>query len=233
MSKSKLGAVVAGIMGASLLAFCAGLLFTVMVIIPAREGRSLFPQPTVLPSVTAAPSVGVGPIAGNTATPAPTPTRSMIISTPTPRGTASISTPSATGTVEEQATVPSSPTPTESDFPFYYVEGSRVEDVQCSSYPYLRGWVRDADGAPLDGVTVEWRYWNNIEHAISGDDRLLWQPGEFKFTYYADDPSVETDFVLQVVESSDNPVPFSEPLVIRYVNCDATGQITNIVFRHY
>jgi hypothetical protein len=138
--------------------------------------------------------------------------------------------PSATSTVAEQPTTPPPPTATQPRFPFYYVEGSRVEDVQCSQ-PYLRGWVRDAAGEPLNGVTVEWRYWNRIEYAISGDDTLLWQAGEFKFTYIVDDLNRETDFVLQVVKSADNPVPLSEPLVIHYVNCGTTGQITNIVFK--
>jgi hypothetical protein len=112
------------------------------------------------------------------------------------------------------------------------VEGSRVEELQCA-HPYLQGWVRDADGNPLNGVTIQWQYWNNTEHAISGDPELVWQPGEFKFTYYAQDPSLETDFVLQVVESADDPVPLSEPLLIHYAGCATMGQITNIVFKHY
>jgi hypothetical protein len=112
------------------------------------------------------------------------------------------------------------------------VEGSRDEDLQCA-HPYLQGWVRDVGGAPLNGVTIRWQYWNNDEYVISGDPQLVWQPGEFKFTYYAEDPSLETDFVLQVVESADNPVPLSEPLQIHYAGCATMGQITNIVFRHY
>ena len=104
--------------------------------------------------------------------------------------------------------------------------------MQCTQ-PYLQGWVKDAAGAPLNGVTVRWQYWNKSEYAISGDESLYWQPGEFKFTYYPDDPGLETDFVLQVVESADNPVPLSEPLQIHYAGCDTMGQITNIVFKHY
>jgi hypothetical protein len=37
--------------------------------------------------------------------------------------------------------------------------------------------------------------------------------------------------VLQVVESADNPVGLSEPLVIHYAGCGTMGQITNIVFK--
>jgi hypothetical protein len=83
----------------------------------------------------------------------------------------------------------------------------------------------------LNGVTVQWQYWNNTEHAISGDPQFVWQPGEFKFTYYAKNPNTETDFVLQVVESADNPTPLSEPLNIHYAGCATMGQITNIVFK--
>jgi hypothetical protein len=112
------------------------------------------------------------------------------------------------------------------------VEGSRVEELQCTQ-PYLQGWVKDAGGAPLNGITIRWQYWNNTEYAISGDPQLVWQPGEFKFTYYADNPGLETDFVLQVVESADNPVPLSEPRQLHYAGCDTMGQITNIVFKHH
>lgn len=107
-----------------------------------------------------------------------------------------------------------------------------MEELQCG-HPYLQGWVKDTGGSGLDGVTVRWQHWNNAEYAVSGDPRLLWQPGEFKFTYYADNPSLATDFVLQVVKSADNPLPLSAPLQIHYAGCSTMGQITNIVFRHY
>jgi hypothetical protein len=139
---------------------------------------------------------------------------------------------SATFTVAEQPTTAPPPTASQPRFPFHYVEGSRVEDPQCNQ-PYLRGWVQDAAGEPMNGVTVEWQYWNKIDHAISGDPSLYWQLGEFKFTYYAENANLEADFVLQVVESADNPIPLSEPLLIHYVNCGIMGQITNIVFKHY
>jgi hypothetical protein len=203
----------------------------VAVIMPARRQAGQAPLPTSAPSVTATPSVAIVPVASSTPTsPLPSATHSAATSTTTPLGSESTPRPSATATTEEQATATSSPTPTESGLPFHYVEGSRIEDLQCTQ-PYLQGWVKDAEGAPLDGVTIRWQYWNNSEYAVSGDPLLVWQPGEFKFTYYAENPNLETDFVLQVVESEDNPVPFSEALVIHYVNCGTTGQITNIVFR--
>lgn len=231
MSRSKLAAVVGGIVCASLLAFCAGLLLTVSVIIPARREAGLSPLSTSVPSVTASPSVAIAPVASSTPTsPSPTASPPAVTSTSTPLGSESTPGPSTTATTEVQATATSSPTPTESGLPFYYVEGSRVEDLQCTQ-PYLQGWIRDADGAPLSGVTIRWQYWNNAEYAVSGDPRLVWQPGEFKFTYYAENPNLETDFVLQVVEGADNPIPLSAPLEIHYLNCGTMGQITNIVFR--
>jgi hypothetical protein len=229
-SRSKLAAIIGGIGGASLLAFCCGLALTVLVIIPARNGTGPLARLTGDPTVEASPSVGVGPAAPRTpVAPSPTPTYSIIIRTSTPRGSP---TPRASETPEQQPTTPPPPTPTPRRFPFHYVKGSRVEELQCA-HPYLQGWVRAADGTPLNGVTVRWQYWNNTEYAISGDPQFVWQPGEFKFTYYAQNPHLETDFVLQVVESGDNPVPLSEPLVIHYSGCGAMGQITNIVFKQW
>jgi hypothetical protein len=232
-SRSRLAITIGGIIGGSLLAFCCGLLLTVVVIVPVREGRGFPPEPPGGPTVVASPSVGVGPIPGRTPiAPSPAATYSIILSSPTPRSSYSSPVPSGTFTATEQPTTASPPTATQPRFPFRYVEGSRVEELQCG-HPYLQGWVRDAEGAPLNGITIRWQYWNNTEYAISGDPQLVWQPGEFKFTYYAENPNLEADFVLQVVESADNPVPLSEPLQIHYVNCGTMGQITNIVFKHY
>ncbi len=234
-SRSRLALTIGGIAGASLLAFCCGLVFTVLVIVPAREGGVVLPQTTGEATIVASPSVGVGPIVLRTPViPSPTPTFSIILATPTPRDVVSTPSPSspspsASATPEQRPTNAPSPTPTPR-FPFFYVQGSRVEELQCA-HPYLQGWVRDADGAPLNGVTVQWQYWNKAEHAISGDPQYLWQDGEFKFTYYAQNPHTETDFVMQVVENADNPVPLSEPLVIHYAGCGTMGQITNIVFK--
>jgi len=229
-SRSKLALTIGGIVGASLLAFCCGLVFTVMVIVPAREGGVVLPRATGEPTIVASPSVGVGPIVLRTpVVPSPTPAYSIIMATPTPRGPVLTPFPSASTIPEQQPTSPPSPTPTPR-FPFFYVQGSRVEELQCA-HPYLQGWVRSADGAPLNGVTVQWQYWNNTEHAISGDPQYVWQDGEFKFTYYAQNPHTETDFVIQVVESAGNPAPLSELLVIHYAGCGTMGQITNIVFK--
>jgi hypothetical protein len=240
-SRSRLAVIIGGIAGASLFAFCCGLLLTVLVIVPAREGGIVLPGVIGEPTIVASPSVSDGPLALRTPiVPSPTPTYSLILATPTPSSSTILATPtglgpgstpstSASTTPGQQPTSAPSPTPTPR-FPFFYVQGSRVEELQCA-HPYLQGWVRDADGAPLNGVTIQWQHWNNIEHAVSGDPQYVWQDGEFKFTYYGQNPHTETDFVLQVVESADNPGPLSEPLVIHYAGCSTTGQITNIVFK--
>jgi len=229
-SRSKLALTISGIVGGSLVAFCCGLLLTVMVIVPAREGRDPFSRPTGGPAAVGTPSVGVGPIARMTpVTPSPAPSYSVVTATPTPRRSVSSPAASVTATSSEQPPPPPSPTPTP-PFAFSYVEGSRVEELQCA-HPYLQGWVRDAEGNPLNGVIVQWQYWNNSEQATSGDAALVWQPGEFKFTYYGANPHTATDFILQVVASASDPTPLSQPLVIHYAGCDTMGQITNIVFK--
>jgi len=233
-SRRRLVLIIGGIVGGSLLAFCCGLVFTLVVIMPAREPGALWPPATLEPTIEASPSPGVGPIARSTPEePSPTPTYAVIVSTPTQPGTSPTPMPlvSATAsTAMQSATAAPSPTPTSDGFPFYYVEGSRIEELQCA-HPYLQGWVKDASGAPLNGVVVRWQYWNNTEFAISGDLQQLWQPGEFKYTYYAEDPGLETEFVLQIVDSTGDHLPLSEPLLIHFSGCHEMGQITNIVFK--
>jgi len=234
-SRSKLTIAVVAILVGSLVAFCVGLLVTVLVIVPVREGRGFPPILLGEPTVAASPSAGVGPLTRSTPSapgaPAPTPTYSIALPTPTPQSSQSSPVPAATFIVTEQPTTAPPPTATQSRYHFYYVEGSRVEELQCTQ-PYLQGFVKDAGGAPLNGVTIQYRNWNNLDYAVSGDSQFLWQQGEFKFTYWGD-PGREAEFVLQVVESKDNPVPLSEPLQLHYAGCDTMGQITNIVFRHY
>ncbi len=232
-SRPRLAAIIGAIVGAAILAFCAGMLFTLAVIMPARRGAGLAllgladstvetsPSPAMVPSPLATPLV-----------PSATPTYALIILTPTDRRTSPTPEAAVTSPPTQSAVILPSSTPTSGQFPYYYVKGSRTEQLQCFQ-PYLQGWVRDGTGAPLDGVTVCWQYWNRTECAISGDPQKLWQSGEFKFTYYAEDPRIETDFVLQIVQSEGNPVPLSEPLLIRYAGCGATGQITNIVFKRW
>jgi hypothetical protein len=227
--RSRLPAIIGGIVGASILAFLCGLILTVMVIMPAREPLTERASPT--PEPTIGPHVGRTPLR-----PSPSPTYVVIILTPDqPRATPTPAIPSPSASVATapapRPTIAPSRTPTPR-FPFYYVEGSMVPAENCFSQ-YLQGWIKDGNGTALNGITVRWEYWNKTEFAISADPRKVWQPGEWKFTYYAEDPSIETDFVLEVVESEQNPIPLSQPLVIHYGGCFESGQITNIVFKQY
>ena len=227
-SRSKLALAIGGIVGGSLVAFCCGLILTVMVIVPAREGRDLFSRPTGGPAAVGTPSVGVGPIARRTpVTPSPAPSYSVITATPTPRRSSSSPAASATATPSVQPPPPS-PTPTP-PFAFFYVEGSMLEQPNCVSQ-YLKGSVVDPNDVPLDGVTIRYERWGVSEFYMSGSDSTG-PRGYWTFDYMPQNRNMATDFVLQVVQRVDDPVPLSEPLVIHYAGCGTTGQITNIVFK--
>jgi len=231
-SRSKLALVIGGIVGGSLLAFCCGLVLTVTVIIPAREGRGPLSWPTGEPATVASPSVVVGPVARSTPiAPSPTATYSIIISSPTPRGPVSSPAPTATVTSAEQTTTPPPPPPPTATprYPFSYVEGSRLEEPNCVSQ-YLKGSVVDASDVPVDGVTIRYERWGVSEFYVSGSDSTG-PRGYWTFDYMPQNRNIATDFVLQVVESGENPVPLSETLLIHYAGCATTGQITNIVFK--
>lgn len=228
-SRSSLAVIIAAIVGGSLLAFCAGILFTLAVIMPARGETGLAPPSRFQPTVEASPSQPIRPSPIKTPLePTPTATYAIIIITPTPTGE-----PTPTSTLVQSPAHPASPTP-RPGLPFYYVEGSRDEEENCVRQ-YLQGWVYDAKGASLNGVTVRWDRWGESLFEISGDPQKAWRPGEWKFTYgYGQagfNPHVTTEFVLQIVQSAGNPTPLSEPLTIHYAGCGTTGQITNIVFK--
>ena len=85
---------------------------------------------------------------------------------------------------------------------------------------------------PIDGVTIRYERWGESQFYVSGSDPNG-PRGYWTFDYMPVNRNMATDFVLEVVESADNPVSLSEPLQIHYVNCGIMGQITNIVFKHY
>lgn len=228
-SRSRLAVIIAAIVAGSLLTFCAGIVFTLAVIMPARGETGLAEPSPYEPTVRASPSQLIGP--GPTKTPVeprPTATYAIIILTP-----ASTTEPTATSTLVRSPAPPASPSP-RPGLPFHYVEGTRDEEENCVRQ-YLQGWVYDANGASLNGVTVRWDRWGESFFEITGDPQKAWRPGEWKFTYgYGQasfDPHVATEFVLQIVQSAGNPTPLSEPLTIHYAGCGTTGQITNIVFK--
>jgi hypothetical protein len=227
--RSRLILIIGGIVGASLFAFCFGLVLTILVIAPAREGGAVLYQATGGATIVASPSVGVGPMVLRTpVVPSPTPTFSIILATSTPRDVVSSPSPSVSASPEQQATRAPTPTPTPR-FPFFYVQGSRVEQENCVSQ-YLKGLVVDAHDVGLNGVTVRYERWGVSEFYLTGSDPTAPQ-GHWTFDYRPGNRNMATDFILEVVESEANPAPLSEPLVIHYAGCSATGQITNIVFK--
>jgi len=241
--KSRLPLIIGGIVGGSLLAFLCGMIFTVMVIMPAREWSLEMAGATTEPTIQASPTHRFTLRPETTPQEAsPTPTFAVIILTPEPAqptptsslpGATATLVPSITTTPVRRPTTVRSPTSTPR-FSFYYVEGSRVPEENCFSQ-YLTGWVRDANGAPLNGVTVRWERWGEAFFEVSGDPAKAWRQGEWKFTYGYGQPGFDatlaTDFTLQIVTSEENPEPQSELLVIHYAGCFETGQITNIVFK--
>jgi hypothetical protein len=228
-SRSRLALIIAAIVGGSLLAFCAGMIFTLAVIMPARGETGLATPSTFEPTLEASPSQPISPSPTKTPVePTPTATYAFIILTPTPTTASPTTEPAPTSTPVQSPAPPSSPTPPPG-LPFYYVDGSRVERDNCFSM-YLKGLVVDANDVPLDGVTVRWERWQVSNFYVSGSDPTA-PRGQWTFDYMPGNRHMPTDFVLQVVESEGNPKPLSDPLVIHYAGCSINGQITHIVFK--
>jgi hypothetical protein len=222
-SRSRLAVIIAAIVGGSLLAFCAGIILTLAVIMPARGETGLAPPSTFEPTIEASPSQLKRPSPTKTPVePTLTATYAIIILTPTPT-TASPTTEPAPPSTPVQSPAPPP------GLPFYYVEGSRVEQDNCFSM-YLKGLVVDANDVPRDGVTIRWERWQVSEFYVSGSDPTA-PRGQWTFDYMPGNRHMPTEFVLQVVESEGNPKPLSDPLVIHYAGCSTNGQITHIVFK--
>ncbi|NIN67795.1 MAG: hypothetical protein GTO63_24435 [Anaerolineae bacterium] len=221
---SRLAVIIVAIVGGSLLAFCAGIVFTLAVIMPARRETGQAPLGTFEPTVEASASQPIRPSPTKTLVePRPTATYAIIILTPAPTAE-----PTPSSTLVQSPAPPASPTP-RPGLPFYYVEGSRIEQDNCFSM-YLKGLVIDANDVPLDGVTIRWERWQVSEFYVSGSDPTA-PRGQWTFDYMPGDRHMPTDFVLQVVESEGNLKPLSDPLVIHYAGCSINGQITRIVFK--
>jgi hypothetical protein len=223
-SRSRLPVIIAAIVGGSLLAFCAGIVFTLAVIMPARGETGLAEPSPFEPTVEESPSQPIRPSPTKTPLePRPTATYAIIILTP-----ALTTEPKPTSTLVQSPAPPASPTPPPG-LPFYYVEGSRVEQDNCFSM-YLKGLVVDANNVPLNGVTIRWERWQVSEFYVSGSDPTA-PRGQWTFDYMPGNRHMPTDFVLQAVEGEGNPRPLSDPLVIHYAGCSINGQITHIVFK--
>jgi hypothetical protein len=137
--------------------------------------------------------------------------------------TATTRPPTATATV-----VRPNPTATP-QWPFRYLQGSMDTRPNCGSV-YLEGEITDSAGAPMDGVTVRLRWWDNVEYELSGLAGGH-SPGKWGFSPLAPDQNRSYQvFLLDVVESRAHPVPLSEELQVEMVDCSQAGQFTEITF---
>jgi hypothetical protein len=101
--------------------------------------------------------------------------------------------------------------------------------ANCGSV-YLEGEIRNSAGAPLDGVTVRLRWWDNVEYELSGLAGGH-SPGKWGFSPLSPDQNrAYQSFILDIVESRYNPVPLSEELHVEMVDCRQAGQFTEITF---
>jgi hypothetical protein len=99
----------------------------------------------------------------------------------------------------------------------------------CGSV-YLEGRFVDRAGDPVDGVTVRLRWWENIDHDLSGLAGGH-SPGKWGFSPLSPDQNWHYQpFILDVVESQANSVPLSAELQIDMVDCRQAGQFTDITF---
>jgi len=102
-------------------------------------------------------------------------------------------------------------------------------EPNCGSV-YLEGLVTTRDGAPLDGLTIRLRWWDNVQYELSGLAGGH-SSGKWGFSPLSPDQNRRYQpFVLDIVESQASPVPLSEELHIDMVNCSQAGQFTNITF---
>ena len=99
----------------------------------------------------------------------------------------------------------------------------------CGSV-YLEGEVTHQSGEPRDGITIRLRWWDNVEYELSGLAGGH-SPGKWGFSPISPDQNrAHQPFILDIVESRDNPVPLSEELHVNMVDCSQAGQFINITF---
>lgn len=182
-----------------------------------RPSSSPIPTQTSMPPVTPTSTVTNTPTQAPTAIRTEVPTRTPLLPTATARP------PTATATPERP-----NPTPTPG-WQYRYLEGSMQTHSNCGSV-YLEGEIRNSAGAPLDGVTVRLRWWDNVEYELSGLAGGH-SPGKWGFSPLSPDQNrAYQPFILDVVESRYNPVPLSEELHVEMVDCSQAGQFTEITF---
>ncbi len=151
--------------------------------------------------------------------------------TPTSGTTAPTSTPRPQQPTATPTRRPPTATPKPSH-PYYYVEGSMIEEENGCSNMGVQGWVQDAPGNPVAGaVTVQWQWEGGTEYWVTGNP--MEKTGIFKFSI-VQGPAYHGNkiFSLQIVESQANPVALSETLSFPVQDCALGPELfKNIIFR--
>jgi hypothetical protein len=168
-----------------------------------------FPPPREVPLASVSPTIMVlrptfQPTARPTFTPTPTFTPWLGTATPMP--------------------------PTRTPFPSYrfHVHDDIMTVPNCETVQ-LRGVVCDQTGMPLNGITIRLAFVGNVVYKVTGEGE---RDGEFGFAPLSPDYfHVPVLFGIDVVLNEFDPRPVSPQLILSFVDCEAAGEFTNIVFQ--
>jgi hypothetical protein len=243
-----------------ILVFLNGFVFTVLLLMVSREMAHPAATPTMLATVTPVmqptytstpagptPTSAAEPTATNTPEPAATntlvvgaatptnttgPTATSAPATNTPTGGAATATtvrPTATATTAAATATPTpTATPTTPSYEFEYA-GGMESAVNCGTV-YMKGSITGVGGEPVNGRIVRLRFAGHAFYKVSGDGE---DPGVWSFAPLAPENfHLPFTFLIDVVESEENPVPQSDTVEIQFTDCSVAGQFTNIVFQY-
>jgi cytoskeletal protein RodZ len=244
-----------------ILVFLNGFVFTVLLLMVSRELTHAAATPTMLATVTPVmqptytstpagptPTSTAEPTATNTPEPAATntlvvgaatptnttgPTATFAPATDTPTGGAATATtvpPTATATTAAATATPTpTATPTTPSYEFEYAGG--MESAPNCGMVYMEGKITGVGGEPVSGRTVRLRFAGNEAYRVSGEEGK--PAGEWGFSPLAPENfHLPFTFLIDVVESSANPIPQSDTVEIQFTDCGVAGQFTNIVFQY-
>jgi hypothetical protein len=91
--------------------------------------------------------------------------------------------------------------------------------------------VYDAQGNPLDGVTIKLEAAPpiGVRFAVSGDQTKMLQPGQWKLEF---DGYMIGEYKLTVVRGQGDPTPLSQTYAdFKMRACQKAGQQSNIIFQ--
>lgn len=176
---------------------------------PTRTPRPTA-TPTFTPTITPSPTATFTPTPTETPTPTRTPTRTRPPYTPTPRPT---------------------PTPVPTPTPAFDFYPTSINQAPNCGTVYMEGYIRDAAGNPINGVWYQLTlYWldesGNANYVLTdrkqsgGRAPGLWGFAPLNPANY----HKPFRFVVQIIESPDNPRPLSPAVVIDHRDCNQAGQ---------